>query len=104
VVYASDTNEKTAEIFNYCLEKIEKNKDDVFFVYLKAKDETIVERDKSWKGKQQQLQNKRCLFNNIFNKKLGDFNLLVVYTDDKSKNEVASEVIEWMNNIKMKLK
>jgi thymidylate kinase len=97
VVYG-DINEKTAKIFDYCLEKIEKNKNDVFFVYLKAKDEIIIERDESWKGKQQLLQVKRYLFDNIFNKRLGDFNLLVAYTNDKSKNEVASEVIEWMNN------
>jgi len=89
---------KMSIIFDYCLEQIRRNQDDVYFILLKAKNKTIVERDENWEGKEQELELKRYLFTNIFKHRLKDLNSLIINTDNKTNDEVFKEVKEWLKN------
>lgn len=96
VVYGK-INEKTSMIFDYCLKQIKKQSEDVYFILLKAKNETIIKRDKEWENKQNELEMKRYLFDNIFENRLSDFHTLIVYTDNKTNDEIFQEVKEWIS-------
>lgn len=100
VVYG-DINEKTSMIFNYCLEQIEKQKDDVYFILLKAKNGTIVKRDSEWKDRENELETKRYLYENIFENRLKNFKTLVIHTDNKTNNKVYKEVKKWLKNFSL---
>lgn len=95
VVYDEQTK-KSTEVFNYCMEQIRKRKDEIYFVLLKAKDETVIDRDDNWKGKKSKLQYHRYLFDNIFRHRLKDFKTLIVKTDGKTVDKVNDEVVQWL--------
>ncbi|HKL23677.1 MAG TPA: AAA family ATPase [Candidatus Nanoarchaeia archaeon] len=97
VVYGK-INNKTAMLFDYCMDRIKENSEDVYFILLKADNKTIVERDEEWEGKEQELEMKRYLYSNIFKHRLKDFNSLIINTNEKSNEEVFKEVEEWLKN------
>lgn len=97
-VYENDNFVNAKEAMGFWFNEMKENKEEIYFIFLDARNDTIVERDSEWEGKEEELNQHRDYFR-IIRKALkqNGFNVIQLSTDKKNEKETFKEVVECLN-------